>query len=170
MNEPINDDTRPVDLKTGGAGILVGSVATAIVMMFSGKQMDQATIQTAIDSLTVQGKICELVEVSDKLAQTSDSIRPAYKKIYPAREIYDSLGKVVSIIKEDTVTVDASPILSGFNENGVSDYSMGTLVSPDSGLRISFIRIQTGKEINSQIIQPKSHEFKIEFRGTSSLH
>ena len=124
----LSGDEQPIDLKTGGIGVAVGTVATALVMIFSGKEMDSATVQTAIDTLAAQGKVCELVEVTDKLALASDSIKPAYTKIYPAIVTRDTTGKIISTKKADTVQVAAGPVLAGFNEGGIADYELAAVV------------------------------------------
>jgi hypothetical protein len=160
-------DEKPVDLKTGSIGAAAGAVATALVMLFSGKAMDEATVQTAIDTLAVQGKVCELVEVKDKLALASDSIKPAYKKVYPEQVTRDSTGKIIKTVKADTVDVPAAPVLAGFPD-GVSDYPMAAIVKAGSTLRIVYIL--DGKEINSHLIQPKTADWLISEKPTASIH
>jgi hypothetical protein len=137
----------------------------AVLFLFGSAytQKIQVTMEGAQLAKTV-----ELADVTDKLAIASDSIKPAYTKIYPEQKSYDSTGKIISTKKADTVKVAASPVLAGFNENGISDYELAAVVPIGSTLRVVYVL--DGKEINSQLIQPKTAEWLVSARARASLH
>jgi hypothetical protein len=161
-------DVKPVvDPISGGIGVTVGLALAALLNGSGMVDLNQTDVNAALDSLSAQGKIAVLPEVTDKLALSSDSIKPAYKKIYPERVNRDSTGKVLSTVKADTVDVAAAPVLAGFPD-GVSDYPMAAIVKAGSTLRIVYIL--DGKEINSHLIQPKTADWLISEKPTASIH
>jgi len=164
-------DEKPIEAKPASAltiaALVVGLLAGAGGMKGVDLASDTATVQEAIDTLTAQGKILELVEVKDQLALATDGIKPAYSKITPARDVRDSTGKVIGNVKADTVQVAAAPMLAGFPD-GKSDYAMAVIVPAGSTLRIPLVL--DGKEVNSQIIAPKNTEWKIEVRAVATIH
>lgn len=115
------------------------------------------------------GKIVELTTVTDSIAKTIDSIRPAYNKITPKRYMYDSLGKKIDSVKADTVRIAAGPVLSKFRDaDGVADYELAKIVPIGSTLRI--IYSLDGVEVDRQLIQPKTASWLISTRTRASLY
>jgi len=169
-------DEAKIDKKPSTASTLakyIGTALTAVIITVAGeKAIDTATVQAkveiVIDSMIAQGKLAELPVVTDKLALTVDSIKPAYTKIYPAVVTRDSTGKVISTVKADTVQIAAAPVLAGFNVNGVADYELATVVTKGSTLRIAYIL--DGVDVNSQVITPKEAEWVVSARARASLH
>jgi len=132
-------------------------------------------VKTPLDTagvLTKQIVSMNLIQnpgITEPLAVSRDSTRPAYKKIYPAKEVRDSLGNLLYTIPPDTVTIPAGPVLSQWSD-GVSTYAMATIVTPDSGLKIVWIRPQTGKVIDAQIVQPVTKKWLVSKRVTGTLY
>lgn len=163
------DDPVPVTKPSLLKDIILGAMLTVSIAGNTIQAVDaNKTTDEIVASLAASGKVCELPEVTDKLALTTDSIKPAYDKIYPERKIYDSTGKVIQTIKADTVQVPAGPVLAGFDENGKADYELAQVVPAGSTLRIVYVL--DGIEVNSQLITPKTAEWVISARARASLH